>query len=319
MTYKKNLSNMIIAIICLVLFIATAFYCVPRLSLLSSNAVMATVSSADESGTSGYAILKIDVPREDGGTVFFHYYYSGSKSGLKQDEKVLVSGSITFMDESTEQGVNSELVIGTKTPIIVCIVLSIIGLLGAVFLFPVTLRNFIHKPWCSEEEMIVKAKSLNFLYTMEILAIMTALILLVAGAAKVVGYLCMDNHATGIVTYQDTRRSSQFVKKYTGGSQAVFKSIYGKGIRPTYTVLQIKADSLVNGVDKFWYEGSNIILSNKKVYIGYDGEDISVLTHAELIMTLIGGGFLIFHILSALIISKRNQYGGKIFWFFNFD
>lgn len=66
MTYKKNLSFMIASIICFVLFIATAFYCVPRLPLLSSNAVMATVSSADKNGTSGYAILKIDVPREDG-------------------------------------------------------------------------------------------------------------------------------------------------------------------------------------------------------------------------------------------------------------
>ncbi len=40
MTYKKNVSNMVIAIVCAVLFVVTAFYCVPRFSLLSSNACL---------------------------------------------------------------------------------------------------------------------------------------------------------------------------------------------------------------------------------------------------------------------------------------
>ena len=101
MTYKKNVSNMVIAIVCVVLFAVTAIYCVPRFSLLSSSALPATVADADKHGTSGYAVLKVDEAREDGGTIFFHYYYSGNKSHLKQDEKVLVSGNITFMDEST--------------------------------------------------------------------------------------------------------------------------------------------------------------------------------------------------------------------------
>ena len=30
MTYKKNVSNMVIAIVCVVLFVVAAFYCVPR-------------------------------------------------------------------------------------------------------------------------------------------------------------------------------------------------------------------------------------------------------------------------------------------------
>ena len=62
MTYKKNVSNMVIAIVCVVLFVVTAFYCVPRFSLLSSNALSATVASADMHGTSGYAVLKVDEP-----------------------------------------------------------------------------------------------------------------------------------------------------------------------------------------------------------------------------------------------------------------
>lgn len=110
MTYKKNVLKMVIAIVCVILFAMTAFYCVPRFSLLSSNAVSATVVDADKHGTSGYAVLKVDEAREDGGTIFFHYYYPGNKSHLEPDESVLVSGNIMFMDESTKQGVNADLV-----------------------------------------------------------------------------------------------------------------------------------------------------------------------------------------------------------------
>ena len=58
MTYKKNVLKMVIAIVCVILFAMTAFYCVPRFSLLSSNAVSATVVDADKHGTGGYAVLK---------------------------------------------------------------------------------------------------------------------------------------------------------------------------------------------------------------------------------------------------------------------
>lgn len=63
MTYKKNVSNMVIAIVCVVLFAVTAIYCVPRFSLLSSSALSATVADADKHGTSGYAVLKVDEAR----------------------------------------------------------------------------------------------------------------------------------------------------------------------------------------------------------------------------------------------------------------
>ena len=260
MTYKKNVSNMVIAIVCVVLFAVTAIYCVPRFSLLSSSALPATVADADKHGTSGYAVLKVDEAREDGGTIFFHYYYSGNKSHLKQDEKVLVSGNITFMDESTKQGVNA-------------------------------------------------------FYTAEILALVVALIFFVAGMTQVVGYACAKNHTTGTVTYQSSRQSSNHVKVYSGNAVRNRKSIYGKGIRPTYTVLQIKADSPVNGADVFWYEGNCIILGSKNVYIGYNDNSMSVLSQFELVMTIISGAFLLFHAVSARLLSKKNPYGGKLFWF----
>ena len=50
---------------------------------------------------------------------------------MRQDENVLVSGSITFMDESKAQGVNSELVIGTRTPVLVCAILCFLSLAGS--------------------------------------------------------------------------------------------------------------------------------------------------------------------------------------------
>ena len=230
---RKNVSNMVIAVVCVVLFAVTAIYCVPRFSLLSSNALPATVASADKHGTSGYAVVKVDGAREDGGTIFFHYYYPGSKSHLKQDEKVLVSGNITFMDESTEQGVNTDLVIGTKTPVLICLILSLLGLVGAICLLPSAIRNFRNKSWSCDEEIETKSKSVDAFYTAEILALVVALIFFVAGMTQVVGYACAKNHTTGTVTYQSSRQSSNNVKVYSGNDVRNYKSIYGKGIRST--------------------------------------------------------------------------------------
>ena len=312
---RKNVLNMVIAIVCVVLFAMTAIYCVPRFSLLSSNALPATVASDDKHGTSGYAILKVDGAREDGGTIFFHYYYPGNKSHLKQDEKVLVSGNITFMDESTEQGVNADLIIGTKTPVLICLILSLLGLVGAICLLPSAIRNFRSKPWRRDEEIETKSKSVNAFYTAEILALVVALIFFLAGMPKVVGYACAKNHTTGTVTYQSFRQSSNHVKVHSGRN---YKSRYGKGIRSTYTVLQIKPDSPVNGANVFWYEGNCSILGGKNVYIGYNDNSMSVLSQFELVMTAISGAFLLLHAVSALLLSKKNPYGGKLFWFFKF-
>lgn len=316
MTYKKNIFNMTAAIICVMVFVATALYCVPRLSLLSPRALPAIVSSEDKNGSSGYAILKIDGAREDGGTIFFHYYYPGSKSHLKQGEKVLVCGNITFMDESTEQGVNAALVIGTKTPVLVCVIFSLLGLIGSICLLPATIKNFRRKPWSNAEEIEVKGKFVNALYTVEVLMLIAALSFLIIGIPQVAGYVGKTHHTTGTVTYQSSRQSSQHIKIYTGNSVRTYNSGFGKGIRSNYTVLQIKADSLVNGEEEFWYEGNCNVMGNKKVYIGYNDDSVVVLSRVDLILTILGGGFLLLHIVSALLLSKKNPYGGKIFWFF---
>lgn len=318
MTYKKNVSKMVIAIVCVILFAMTAFYCVPRFSLLSSNAVSATVVDADKHGTSGYVVLKVDEAREDGGTIFFHYYYPGNKSHLEPDESVLVSGNIMFMDESTKQGVNADLVIGTRMPVLICLILSLLGVVGAICLLPSAIRNFHNKPWSSDEETGTRKKLVNAFYTAEILALVVALIFFVAGMTQVVGYACKKNHTTGNVTYQNSRQSSQHVKVHSGNGVRNYKSHYGKGIRSTYTVLQIKANLPVNGTDVFWYEGNCIILGSKNVYIGYNDDSMSVLSQFELVMTIISGMFLLVHAVSAMLISKKNPYGGKIFWFFKF-
>lgn len=135
---------------------------------------------------------------------------------------------------------------------------------------------------------------------------------------QVVGYACKKNHTTGNVTYQNSRQSSQHVKVHSGNGVRNYKSHYGKGIRSTYTVLQIKANLPVNGTDVFWYEGNCIILGSKNVYIGYNDDSMSVLSQFELVMTIISGMFLLVHAVSAMLISKKNPYGGKIFWFFKF-
>lgn len=108
------------------------------------------------------------------------------------------------------------------------------------------------------------------------------------------------------------------VKVHSGNAVRNYKSRYGKGIRPTYTVLQIKADSPVNGADVFWYEGNCSILGSKNVYIGYNDNSMSVVSQFELVMTIISGAFLLFHTVSARLLSKKNPYGGKLFWFFKF-
>ena len=45
---------------------------------------------------------------------------------------------------------------------------------------------------------------------------------------------------------------------------------------------------------------------------------MSVLSQFELVMTIIGGAFLLLHAVSAWLLSKKNPYGGKLFWFFKF-
>jgi len=93
------------------------------------------------------------------------------------------------------------------------------------------------------------------------------------------------------VTYQSSRQSSNHVKVYSGNAVRNYKSRYGKGIRSTYTVLQIKPDSPVNGANVFWYEGNCSILGSKNVYIGYNDNSMSVLSQFELVMTAISGAF----------------------------
>ena len=83
-------------------------------------------------------------------------------------------------------------------------------------------------------------------------------------------------------------------------------------------MLQIKANSPVNGADVFWYEENCSTLGSKNVYIGYNDNSMSVLSQFELVMTIISGAFLLLHAVSALLMSKKNSYGGKLFWFLKF-
>lgn len=53
-------------------------------------------------------------------------------------------------------------------------------------------------------------------------------------------------------------------------------------------------------------------------YIGYNDNSMSVVSQFELVMTIISGAFLLFHTVSARLLSKKNPYGGKLFWFFKF-
>ena len=122
------------------------------------------------------------------------------------------------------------------------------------------------------------------------------------------------------VTYQSSRQSSNHVKVHSGNNNnRNYKSRYGKVIRPTYTVLQIKANSPVNGDDVFWYEGNCSILGSKNVYIGYNDNSMSVVSQFELVMTIISGAFLLFHAVSARLLSKKIHMEGSFSGSLNFD
>lgn len=45
---------------------------------------------------------------------------------------------------------------------------------------------------------------------------------------------------------------------------------------------------------------------------------MSVLSQFELVMTIISSAFLLLHAVSAWLLSKKNPYRGKLFWFFKF-
>lgn len=65
-------------------------------------------------------------------------------------------------------------------------------------------------------------------------------------------------------------------------------------------------------------------MKNKSVNAFYTAEilalvnSMSVLSQFELVMTIISGAFLLLHVVSARLLSKKNPYGGKLFWFFKF-
>ena len=65
-------------------------------------------------------------------------------------------------------------------------------------------------------------------------------------------------------------------------------------------------------------------MKNKSVNAFYTAEilalvnSMSVLSQFELVMTIISGAFLLLHIVSAWLLSKKNPYGGKLFWFLKF-
>jgi hypothetical protein len=90
--------------------------------------------------------------------------------------------------------------------------------------------------------------------------------------------------------------------------------------------------------NKPWSSDKEIKMKNKSVNAFYTAEilalvvaliffaagmpkndnSMSVLSQLELVMTIISGAFLLLHAVSAWLLSKKNPYGGKLFWFFKF-
>ena len=76
--------------------------------------------------------------------------------------------------------------------------------------------------------------------------------------------------------------------------------------------------------NKPWSSDKKVEMKNKSVNAFYTAEilalvnSMSVLSQFELVMTIISGAFLLLHAVSARLLSKKNPYGGKLFWFFKF-
>ena len=76
--------------------------------------------------------------------------------------------------------------------------------------------------------------------------------------------------------------------------------------------------------NKPWSSDKKVEMKNKSVNAFYTAEilalvnSMSVLSQFELVMTIISGAFLLLHVVSAWLLSKKNPYGGKLFWFFKF-
>ena len=76
--------------------------------------------------------------------------------------------------------------------------------------------------------------------------------------------------------------------------------------------------------NKPWSSDKKVEMKNKSVNAFYTAEilalvnSMSVLSQFELVMTIISGAFLLLHVVSARLLSKKNPYGGKLFWFFKF-
>ena len=73
--------------------------------------------------------------------------------------------------------------------------------------------------------------------------------------------------------------------------------------------------------NKPWSSDKKVEMKNKSVNAFYTAEilalvnSMSVLSQFELVMTIISGAFLLLHVVSARLLSKKNPYGGKLFCF----
>ena len=72
--------------------------------------------------------------------------------------------------------------------------------------------------------------------------------------------------------------------------------------------------------NKPWSSDKKVEMKNKSVNAFYTAEilalvnSMSVLSQFELVMTIISGAFLLLHVVSARLLSKKNPYGGTLFW-----
>ena len=315
--YHKNFRRKILAAICLVLFLISAWNGIPRTVLLIPDwTVSAVVSYADRDGENGYDTLKIY--DENGNKQVFYYYYSGNRSHLQKDQEVLVAGEITFVTQSTEPGVNADLVVGTRESAMLWLGICLVSGLAVLILIPAIVRDQKNKSWSSEEEAYSKSKIVSGLWTLEIFSLLIAVLMAVIGMLHTVQYLTMENHTTGRIIYQTSRQSIE----QTSGYDSHFRSnpataAYGNlRHRKNYTVLEIELDSPIDGEEQIWCEGNYLVMGNKNVNLGFNEETVVVLTAVDKLFLALGGCFLILHALSAGLLSKRNPYGGRFFWFF---
>ena len=214
MNYKRTLFLTFITIVLFIISIFLGREVFQYRLLYSSNSVEAVVAYGDDFGTYGSADLyRLD---EDGEKHNFKWQYPSEYSGIKKDQKVLVYGEITYLNEGSEDAHNSNLIIEPKQRVYGALMSFIIATILFFIGLVVIGVTWAQKPWKKDEEIDTKDKILGIVYAAIFFLGCASIWGSILGIITTGQVIMREHYAIGTVRYvTDAPHSNLIIDEYT--------------------------------------------------------------------------------------------------------